>query len=338
MAVLLSGTPEGDDYAKVSVEAIEGAVKELASKANFSVRLVPNVPYTAQATQITLQLFRGGTNVVIDTGGYGSLFAEACKQEPSKICIDYGTQLDKSSLESAPNLSTVYVDQAPSFYAEGVAAGMMTKTGKLGFVSAFKVPFNSAVVNAFALGCQSVKPDCTVNNVYINSYYDPPKTVEAANTLLDAGADVIAHFVDDVTPLKTAEQHGAVGFGLYRDQSSQVPKAWVTGLDFLPALKSAYKAELEAIAEGNWKAGIINYGPEPVSNLPLEPFGSIVPAAVKTATEKVMEEFKEGNNPFQGPIEDTSGKVRVPKGKSIGMRSTYMYAKWGWGVKGVTGL
>jgi basic membrane protein A and related proteins len=336
VAVLLSGTPTSDSYGEVQYGAIEAATQAIGAD-RFELKPVNKVPYTPQATQITLQLFQQGTDVVIDVGGYGKLFADACKQSPESVCINYGTQLDAKSLQSAPNLGTVYLDQAPAFYVEGVAAGKMTKSGKLGYISAFKVPFNTAVVNAFAMGCRSVRPDCEVSNVYINSYYDPPKTVEATRTLLNAGVDVMAYFVNDITPLKIAQTKNAHGFGIYTDQSDQAPRAWVTGLLFQDPLTKIYQSELEKVLDDSWEPGTVQYGPDPVPNIPLAPWGEEVPEEAISAAEDALEKIKD-ENPFQGPITDADGKVQIPEGDEIEIRGEYMYSQWTWPVEGVKGL
>jgi basic membrane protein A and related proteins len=337
IALLLSGGVDATDYGKIMHNAMKKAIGDVDPE-RFELRPVPNVPYTPRATQIVNQLFAQGTEVIVDTGGYGTLLANACKRSPDRMCINYGTQLDEKGLSSAPNLSTVYVDQGPMFYAEGVAAGLTTKSDTIGFISAFKVPFNTVVVNAMALGCQSVNPDCKVRNVYLNSYYDPPKTVEAAKSLVNAGADVIASFISDVTPVKAGADAGAKVFGFYSDQRSAAPDAWITGILFEDAMTKVFTTELEALADGSWKPGRVEYGPDPAPNLDLAPWGESIPEEVRSRTEEAIQKMRDGSNPFTGPIKDKNGEVRVPEGEEIDMRGEYMYTKWIWPVEGVTGL
>ncbi len=337
VALLLSGTTSGDDYDQTMDNALTQAANTVGG-GHFKIRVVPNVPYTTQATQIVEQLAREGVGVIVDAGGYGSLLSDGCKAAPDLKCLDYGTQLTSAALNAAPNLGTYYVDQAPMFYVEGAVAGKLTKTGTLGFISSFKVPFNTAVVNAFALGCQSTHPGCKVRNVYINSYYNPPQAVEATRTLINSGADIIAHFLDDISPLKTAQALHARGFGFYVDHNAQVPEAWITGILTQSGFEQSLQSELQAIANGTWKPGTIDYGPAAIPDLQLASWGKTVPTDVQSYGEGLVKQIQGGENPFKGPITDASGKVRIPAGQSIGMRSVYMYAAWTWPVQGVTGL
>ncbi|MGH8897081.1 MAG: BMP family ABC transporter substrate-binding protein [Egibacteraceae bacterium] len=92
-------------------------------------------------------------------------------------------------------------------YLGGIAAGAATKTRKLGFVAAFPIPQTLANVNAFELGARSVDSKATTTVVFTSSWCDPAKQAEAAQSLLDQGADMITH----------------------QDASSLAQQAWLTG-------------------------------------------------------------------------------------------------------------
>src|SRR5262249_34973029 len=141
------------------------------------------------------------------------------------------------------NTSGWWTDAGVMEYLEGVAAGMLTKNGKVGFVNAFKIPAQVALVNQFALGCRSVRHSCRVRNVYINSFSDPSKEVEAANTLTNGGVDVLNYWVDTTDVLTTAEKRGVWSFGLYADQRSAAPKKYVTTLLLKPTMARIFEQE-----------------------------------------------------------------------------------------------
>lgn len=100
-------------------------------------------------------------------------------------------------------------------YLTGIAAGKASATGKLGFMTAFRLPNILASVNAFHLGAKSVNPDVQTTLVINGSWVDPAKEAAAVNALADAGVDVVTGIIDSpITMVKTAEERGiyAVGF------------------------------------------------------------------------------------------------------------------------------
>src|ERR1700712_4798898 len=94
-------------------------------------------------------------------------------------------------------------------YASGVAAGLTTKSNKLGFISAFPIPQVLLNINAFTLGAQSVNPNVTTTVVFSGAWCDPAKLYEAANSLIDRGIDVLTQHQDCPKPiLEVADRRG----------------------------------------------------------------------------------------------------------------------------------
>jgi basic membrane protein A and related proteins len=334
VAAIFPGPLQGNLYNEVHYRAMKAAAKKVG---HIQLHPVFNIHYTNQATQTTEQLFQQGADIVIDVLAAGPLFYNGCKQFPDKKCLTFA-RLEDPADPPASNLKGYYTDDPLIYYAEGVAAGKITKTGTLGFVSAFNSPFDTNLVNAYALGCQSVRPDCKVRNVYINSFYNPPKAIEATNTLVDSGADVINHFLDDPSPVVQAQKRGVFGFGLYTDYANKAPDAWVSGELHQAALTKIYENEFQELVDGTWKPGGMDWGTATAPNTQMAPFGKDIPASARTAAQSALSDIKAGKNPFTGPIYDASGKVRIKKGDAIGYRSTYMWNKWTWPVRGVIGL
>ncbi len=101
------------------------------------------------------------------------------------------TVLHASGFQVAPNFSPFAAKYFQGTYLMGMAAAALTKSGKLGSVSAFAIPELITSINAFTLGAQSVKPDIEVSVVWVNSWFDPAKEQEAAKALIAQGCDVI---------------------------------------------------------------------------------------------------------------------------------------------------
>jgi basic membrane protein A len=336
IAMLATG-PTSAGYGGAHLKGLEQAIAEVekSSGAGFELTTVENVPFTPQLTQTAQQLFQDGNDLVIDEGTAGEPFYKACEENLDRKCLE-GFPLG----QRPANTAGYWVDLYSLMYVQGVAAGEVTKTDKTGFVNAIQTPANLALVNAFALGCQSVNPECTVNNIYVNSFTDPPKEVEATTTLVNQGADVIANFMDDSATVKTATGKGAWGFGMYDDQMDDAESHYVTAQVWEEGLSKIFKSKLEELVEGKWETEEIDWGtPEGTLDVKFGPWGDEVPAPVKATAEKVYDEINNGMNPFVGPIEDTTGTVKVPAGEELDPRDPegLVYNKWEWPVKGVIG-
>src|SRR5262249_34121694 len=155
------------------------------------------------------------------------------------------------------------------------------------------IPAQVALVNQFALGCRSVRHSCRVRNVYINSFSDPSKEVEAANTLINGGVDVLNYWVDTTDVLTTAEKRGVWSFGLYADQRSAAPKKYVTTLLLKPTMARIFEQELRALLGGKWTPRRVNYGTRAgVLDIGLGPWGANVPAKVKAKVQAALAKIK----------------------------------------------
>jgi basic membrane protein A len=109
-------------------------------------------------------------------------------------------------------------------YLSGLAAGKMTKTNVIGYVAAFPIPEVVRGINAFTLGVREVNPDAVVKVVWTQTWLDPPKEKDAAKSLLEQNADVIAQHQDSPGPLQAAEEKGVYSIGYNCDMSKFAPK------------------------------------------------------------------------------------------------------------------
>ena len=109
------------------------------------------------------------------------------------------------------NFANIFGKPPDVWYMMGVAAGMMTKTNKLGFVAAFPLAWTDVFVNAYTLGAQSVNPDVQVIVAYTFAWGDSAKEAETTNSLINQEADVITMHVDSPqTIVSTAESRGCL--------------------------------------------------------------------------------------------------------------------------------
>ena len=140
-----------------------------------------------------------------------------------------------------------YLDQG--HYVNGIAAGLSTKSNKIGYIAAKPIPLVLRNVNSFMLGARKVNPNATVQLIVTGDWALPVREAEAANALVDAGCDVIACHIDSPkVVIETAEKRGVKSCGHNADQANLAPKGFITGAEL--KWGTIYKSFAGMIGEG----------------------------------------------------------------------------------------
>jgi simple sugar transport system substrate-binding protein len=185
-------------------------------------------------------------------------------------------------------------------------------------------------INAFTLAAQKVNPAIKTVVVWANSWHDPGKEADAAKTLLDQGCDILSQHTDSAAPLQVAEQRGAFGFGQAADQSAFAPKGQLTAI--VDNWGPYYVKRTGEVLDGTWKTHDIWWGLKE-GIVSIAPYGPGVPDAVRAEADKVKAAIIAGTlHPFQGPIRDQKGEVKIPDGQHA---SDEQLLKMDWYVEGV---
>ncbi|WP_048192001.1 BMP family ABC transporter substrate-binding protein [Pyrolobus fumarii] len=109
-----------------------------------------------------------------------------------------------------PNVVTYFAEAYQAYYLNGILAGAMTKTGKVGYVAAHFIPEVIRHINAFALGVREGAKlvGRNPNEVKVivrgplGAWFAPDKARAEAEVLISQGVDVIA-FTEDSTAIVT---------------------------------------------------------------------------------------------------------------------------------------
>ncbi|WP_280154769.1 BMP family ABC transporter substrate-binding protein [Piscinibacter sp. XHJ-5] len=213
--------------------------------------------------------------------------------------------------KTAENLRTYDSRTYEGAYMAGVIAGGMTKTNVLGVVGSVPIPEVVRNINSFTLGAQSVNPKIKTKVVWVNKWFDPPKETEAAQSLLNGGADVLMQNTDSKAVLQTAEKAGKYAFGWDSDMTAYGPKAHLASavINWAPYYIKATRDALE----GTWKTGQAWWGVKEGA-IDLVSISDQVPADLKTKVQGVKAGLKDGSYViWKGPIVDNTGKEVLKK-------------------------
>lgn len=198
-----------------------------------------------------------------------------------------------------------YLDQA--HYVSGVAAGLSTKSNKIGFVAAKPIPLVLRNINSFALGVKKSNPNAVVQMIMTGEWSLPVREAEATNSLVDAGCDVIGCHVDSPkVVIETAEKRGVKSCGHNASQANLAPKGFITGAEL--KWETIYTNFADLISKGQKLPNLVTGGYEKgyVQNTP---FGAGASEAARKAATAAIADLKAGKPIFVGPVKDNKGKM-----------------------------
>lgn len=289
---------------------------------------VENVPETAEVEKVMERMIRSGATIIFATS-YGYLdYAISLGKKYPKVAF-----LHAGGLKLGDNVGTYWANSDDAMYLAGMAAGAVTKTGKLGFIAAFPIPQVVRSINAYTLGAQAVNPAVTTTVVWTGGWLLPAKEAEATNSLVDAGIDVIGEQVDSpMTIAQTAAQRGIHVVGKDVDVAHLAPKAVLTGASWNwgPTMLKL----VNEIQAGTWKPSHVRGGLKD-GTVQLDPFGPDVPAAAqKTILERKQAILDGRFTVWAGPLTGQDGKPLLPAGTPMPMAQLESMQFF---VKGVVG-
>lgn len=311
-----AGWSYAHDQGRLAVEEMEGV------KTSF-VEAVAEGP---DSERVILNMARKGYDIVFATSfGYMDPMLKVAKQFPD------ATFMHCSGFKTADNMGNYFGRMYQARYLSGMVAGAMSKSNTLGYVAAFPIPEVIRGINAFTLGAQSVNPDVTVRVVWTKTWYDPATEKEAAKSLLDVGADVIAQHQDSPGPQEAAQEKGVYSIGYNSDMSAFAPKAHLTApiWNWGPF----YVETVKKVKAGNWKAEAHWPGLED-GIVDLAPMSDMVPKDVQDKVMARKQAIKGGEKIFVGPLKDQKGAEKVAAGTAM---SDGDLLGMTWFVQGVVG-
>jgi len=278
---------------------------------------VENVPEGPDSARVIRELAKQGNEIIFTTSfGYMDHTIKVAKEFPN-VKFEHITGYKRS-----PNVATGNIRFYEGRYVQGVVAGLMTKSNKIGYLASFPIPEVIQGINAFGIGLRSVNPKAEVSVIWVNSWYDPVKEADAAKVHIAEGADILAQHTDSPAMLQTAQKAGVHGFGQSSDMKAFAPKAQL--FSSVNNWGPYYISKIQQMMDGKWSTG---EGPDHWAGntwvgmaddyLVLSPFENM-PSDVAAAAAKAAADIKSGKNKiFTGPIKDNSGKIRVPAGKTL---------------------
>mgnify|MGYP001460675564 FL=1 len=289
---------------------------------------IENVPENADAVRAIRKLAASGHDLIFTTSfNYMDQTLEVANEFPD-VKFEHATGYMR-----AENVSTYSARFYEGRTISGHIAGKMTKSNIIGYIASFPIPEVVRGINAFYLAASKVNPDIQIKIIWAFTWYDPGKEADAANTLINQGADILVQHTDTFAPCQAAEKAGILAFGQASNQEEFCPNSHLTAIEDIWGPYYAQRAK--AVVDGTWAEkdtwdgmaeGMVVMSPYNTKLMPTDLIQEAV--AMEVA-------IKDGSlHPFTGPIYDQSGELRVAEGE---VADDFMMATMDWYVQGIDG-
>jgi len=299
-----------DDYGWNQAHAV--AAEALKAVPGVTVVEEENVPETiAVSKSMESMIELDGASLIFATsfGYYDPYMLEMAKKFPD-VQFRHAAGLWTDTAPKNAGSYFCYLDQA--HYVDGIAAGLSSKSGKLGFVAAKPIGTVLLNINSFTLGARKANPNATVQVIFTGEWSMPVREAEAVNALVDAGCDVISCHVDSPkVVIETAERRGVKTCGHNASQANLAPNGFITGAEY--KWVTIYKEFADILATGGTLPNFVRggYDKDYVQNTAYGPGADDI---ARAACEQAKAELRAGQPIYVGPIKDNTGKEVIPAG------------------------
>ena len=287
-----------------------------------------SVPEGADAERAMTQMALAGADLIFTTSfGYMDPTLNVAAKFPD-VKFEHAT-----GFKRADNVSTYSARFYEGRAVQGLIAGSMTKTNKIGYIASFPIPEVIRGINSAFIHARKANPDVELIIVWVYTWFDPAKEADAATALIQQGADVILQHTDSTAPQAAAETAGnVITFGQASDMAEYAPYPRVSSI--IDNWGPYYIARTQAVMDGTWEsidtwdgigAGMVGIGE----------ITDAVPADIKAEAEALRDAIASGEyHPFTGPLNKQDGSVWLAEGE---VADDGTLAGMGFYVEGLTG-
>ena len=163
------------------------------------------------------------------------------------------------------NVAPMVFELEQATYLLGFLAGRMSRSGVLGLVGGRDLPSIRSTFIAFRAGAEAARPDVRVREVFLGNFDDSAAAREAAQALLEEGADFLMHQANDagrgvfLAVSERAKRGDRVfAFGTNRNQNEMAPDVVLASATIdIPA---AFVEVARRVRDGTFRAEPLRLG------------------------------------------------------------------------------
>ncbi len=254
------------------------------------------VPSRSEFEQLTERLVREGYSAFFATSPVmlnSAIEPALTHPEARFLCC--------SLLSSYNNIRTYYIRFYEAKFLLGLAAGILSENGKIGYIADYPIYGSPSAANAFALGARMVNPRAKIYmNWFSASWYNDKLPFEDPEITVVCNRDI------------TAPKYGARDYGLYLRRGNDI----INMATLVPRWGLFYRLISEMIINGTFNPAenrqkVTNYWWGISSRIVDVAFSSrFDPYAARTISHFRQELMDGSFTPFEGEIRDQAGKLR----------------------------
>jgi len=283
-----------------------------------------SVPEGADAERVIRNLARRGFDAIFTTSfGYMDPTETVATEFPDTYFVHIS-----GYKKSEPNFANLFGAMESMKYLAGMIAGARAAADdstRIGYIAPFPIPEVIRHLNAAALGMRETCPDCQIDIRWIFTWFDPNLEREAAESLLDAGANVVITGADTQGPVQVAGENDKYGIGYDSRNACDVDPEhclttpyWEWGPVYVDLVQDmmddVFVADDYYFDVDSGSLGLLGFmeGQEPLPAVPEE----VIPPVRETLDAMLAGDITRFDI-FTGPIYDNKGELIVPEGVSL---------------------
>jgi basic membrane protein A len=280
----------------------EGA-KQAAEEFGVELKTIESTDHSAIEENIRVAVAEGYDLIITSSFESEDALKKVATENPDRQFAIIDTVVD------LPNVQSVNFREHEAAFLLGAAAGLSTKTDKVGMVVAMDIPLMKKWTVAFEQGLKETNPAAEFIVNYAGSFSDPAKAKELALLQASKGADFVAGAaaVGDLGVFEAAKEQGFFTSGQDVDRTEVDPEHVV--LSQLKGTDAAAYETVKAFANGNFKSGIVEYGLKEkgvgltyVTHESKTPLNSFVGQEVIDQVKALHEEIVSGKREIKNPL------------------------------------
>lgn len=174
--------------------------------------------------------------------GHGGEFGDAAMRVAPEF-PDVQFAVTSTNIVQKPNVSSVQNDNAAQGFLQGAVAAIVSESGVVGAIGGMNIPSISDSITGFEAGAKYINPDIEVLTTLTGSFDDAAKAKEVANSMIEAGADIVMQNADHagMGVIEAADENGVYAIGSIGDQADLAPDTIiVSGVAEMPVAFVAF--------------------------------------------------------------------------------------------------
>ncbi len=225
IAVVMPSTTTDLAWSQAIYDALVRIQEEAGGEEVVEIAFTENMFNVTDAAAAIRDYAADGFNLVIAHGTqYGTSMFEVAPDFP-ETSFAWGTATDVGTEQGLNNVFAYEARAEEGGYVNGVLAVNLSDSGVIGVVGPVEAGDAKLYIDGFVAGAKTANPDAVINVSYTGSFGDTALAAEAANTHIQAGADVLTGSAQQVVgAIGVASEQGVPWIGTQSDQSPIAPE------------------------------------------------------------------------------------------------------------------